>query len=1189
MKNLVRVSWQILLFSLCLLAFSSCNEKGKQQNTQEMITTRSLGLAYLEEDKLPEAEDAFKQLIEFSPREALGYADLGLVYIRMSRYEEAEKYLRRALELAPVDPEIQLNLAEVMLMTNREDEAITLLESTLKDHPEHIRTLYKLGKLYASTNSDSLHRRAEDLLSKVVEFLPANITARFDLIDLLLRMKKPDRALSYFEVIKKQMPEFPNEAETFYDQCITQMKKGNAGDAIAPFNIFRNILKPTPLYRSSYDELKGMTGPLIGTPIISFRQDVDLSGITQANVLKAIRFTDASGDAGLCALPVLIDSSANEDESVYVLAVADFDGNGTQDIYASGYDQNLKKNVRFLLQNNMGKFSDIAGEAGIGHPGEDRFALFSDYDNDGFLDLYIVNSIKNVLYYHYKPLKFRDMAKTAGVAGDGSGLAACFADFDHDGDLDLYQANKGVNQFFRNNLDGTFTENARHMNIAGKATPSSNALFSDFDDDGDLDLFVLNSQSSNTLYSNLRQGQFADITDESGLSTNEGSVAVSMGDYNNDGLQDLIVFQPDQNGYRLYKNSDGKTFVPDERSGQITAALKDHSVTDAAFFDFDNDGYLDLLISARPVNKDADSRGLLLFHNNGQGIFNDVSSLLPASIPYTGRIFLADYNEDGDIDIFLSGTDGRIHLLRNDGGNTNNYLNVELVGLRTGSGKNNYFGIGCKLEVKSGELYQSKTVTGRISHFGLGKKTRADVVRVLWTNGVPQNLFEPGSNQALLEKQILKGSCPFLYAWNGEKYEFVTDVLWRSALGMPLGIMGGETAYAFSDPSEDYFRIPGDMLKKKDGAYSLRLTGELWETPYFDQVKLLAVDHPDSSDIYVDERFTPPPFKPLYLYRTGTKKAPAFVTDDQGNDLLQTAMYKDNVYISDMSSELYQGVTKPHDLIIGLGAFSKGEKITLFLNGWVFPTDASINVALSQSHKNLVLPPSVQVKDAKGQWRTVIENISFPMGKNKFVILDLTGKFLSTDHTVRIRTSMQIYWDYIFFTIGEPDIPIHEYTLLPGQADLHYRGFSRMYRKGGRYGPFWFDYNDMSVDPAWRDLEGHYTRYGDVKDLLLRADSKYVIANAGDEIAVEFDASGIPDPPAGWSRDFIIYTNGWLKDGDLNTARGQTVEPLPFIGMSKYPYGSEEHYPMDADHQRYLKQYNTRKVTTERFRKRVIR
>ena len=402
---------------------------------------------------------------------------------------------------------------------------------------------------------------------------------------------------------------------------------------------------------------------------------------------------------------------------------------------------------------------------------------------------------------------------------------------------------------------------------------------------------------------------------------------------------------------------------------------------------------------------------------------------------------------------------------------------------------------------------------------------------------------------------------------------------------MPLGIMGGETAYAFSNPSEDYFKIPGEMLKEKNGSYSLKLTAELWETAYFDQVKLFVLDHPDTTDIYVDERFTPPPYPPLKYHHVCKKYYPKSIKDDEGNDLSRLTRSKDNLYVAALSSEKYQGITKVHDLILDLGNPKKEKEIVLYLNGWVFPTDASINMAVSQSSLNLIHPPNLQVKDNYGKWQTVIDNISFPMGKNKTMILDLTDKFLSDQYQIRIRTSMQIYWDYIFFTVGESEKPISISTLSPSTADLHYRGFSRMYRKGGRYGPFWFDYSDVSTEPKWRDLLGYYTRYGDVEELLIQSDSKYIIANAGDEISLEFDTEELPDLPKGWERDFVIYTNGWLKDGDLNTAKGQTVEPLPFTGMTKYPYGENEHYPNDPEYLQYLKKYNTRKVTNDSYRK----
>jgi hypothetical protein len=213
----------------------------------------------------------------------------------------------------------------------------------------------------------------------------------------------------------------------------------------------------------------------------------------------------------------------------------------------------------------------------------------------------------------------------------------------------------------------------------------------------------------------------------------------------------------------------------------------------------------------------------------------------------------------------------------------------------------------------------------------------------------------------------------------------------------------------------------------------------------------------------------------------------------------------------------------------------------------------------------------------------VVPNMGFPMGKDKTVIVDLKGKFLSQDHRIRIRTNMEIYWDQAFFSDGSTTAPVVTSRMDPVTADLHYRGFSRSYRKGGRYGPHWFDYADVDETVRWRDLTGNYTRYGNVLPLLLNPDSRYIISNAGDETALTFRASDLPRLPAGWKRDFMIRSVGWVKDGDLNTAFGKTVEPLPFHGMKSYPPAPGEVYPNDAAHSQYLREYNTRNVTTDPY------
>jgi hypothetical protein len=179
---------------------------------------------------------------------------------------------------------------------------------------------------------------------------------------------------------------------------------------------------------------------------------------------------------------------------------------------------------------------------------------------------------------------------------------------------------------------------------------------------------------------------------------------------------------------------------------------------------------------------------------------------------------------------------------------------------------------------------------------------------------------------------------------------------------------------------------------------------------------------------------------------------------------------------------------------------------------------------------------------------------------------------------------MEIYWDQACFAHDIPEAPLEYTRLSPTAADHHYRGFSKMFRKGGRYGPHWFDYGTVTYGPRWRDLTGSYTRYGNVLELLGEADDMYIIANAGEETTIEFDEADLGELPAGWKRDFIIHTVGWVKDGDLNTAMGQTVEPLPFHGMNRYPYSGEEAYPWDRAHRRYHRKYNTREVSTSNFR-----
>jgi hypothetical protein len=373
-------------------------------------------------------------------------------------------------------------------------------------------------------------------------------------------------------------------------------------------------------------------------------------------------------------------------------------------------------------------------------------------------------------------------------------------------------------------------------------------------------------------------------------------------------------------------------------------------------------------------------------------------------------------------------------------------------------------------------------------------------------------------------------------------------------------------------------RIPGDALQRRNDRYVLQFTEELWETAYLDEIRLLAVDHPDSVEVFVDERFVPPGPVQLRLFQAVGRRPPVSAVDDRGVDLLPALRESDDVYVSNLTPSRYQGIVEPHDLILDLGEVAGRAGTFLFLRGWIYPTDASINVALSQQSSVKSMMPSLEVRNVRGQWETAIANIGFPSGKDKTIVINLAGRFPTKDHRVRIRTNMQIYWDQAFVGRDASASAIHTAQLQPASADLHFRGYSRMYRRGSRHGPHWFAYSDVTKESPWRTIEGALTRYGEVLPLLRSADDMYVIMAPGDETTLEFDATSAGNPPPGWKRTFLLYTDGWIKDADLNTANGNSVEPLPFHSIREYPYAPGESYPTDSAHVRYRQKYNTRVI-----------
>src|SRR5882672_5345796 len=1118
------------LAAVLLLSAVACREKPIDQGA--LITARTVGLEHLQRGRLPEAEQEFRQVIALAPRDPLGYANLGLTYLRAGRYAEAESELDRARRLDPKNPDIALIVAKLYSLTGRPAEARQILSTV----PADARVLYALAELDREGGDSAYAERLRQVLARS----PANLAVRLKLADALLKLGQTDSTIRYLEEVRRLRPEPPREAKPYLDAVLQALHAKRPSDARAALDRFLRLMEVTAPYQAALAEVDGIEGPLVGRPVLAFSPQslITMRGITSASASGPIHFTDVTGESGLPDLGA----------APTALALGDYDGDGEDNLL-------LAAPLARLYAVHGGFVADVTAKTPLPLPAGAVVASFVDYDNDGWLDFFAIGRDgRGYLLHNRDGKRFDDVTDAAGVRDVDGARRAIFVDLDHDGDLDLLLVGGGSLAAFRNNLDGTFT---LFPNANGIAQGGTDAAFADIDDDGRTDVFVAGATGSDGLFHNDGVRGFTRTAD-----TTRGTGPVAIGDYDNDGAIDIFLA-----GSGLWHNNGSGRFTPVPRSPTPQA-------TSAVFFDYDNDGWLDLIVTG--------PRGASLFHNDGTGRFADRSQLLPPAVQRDsiGPLLIADIDGDGDQDIILGDRSG-VHVLRNDGGNAHLAMRVQLTAVGLGSGKNNSFGIGAKVEVRAGELYQTRVVTEPVTHFGLGSHFKADVLRVQWPNGVPQTIYFPGTDQDVLELQQLKGSCAFLYTWNGKNFEFITDVMWRSALGMPLGIMGGKggrgaNAFAPAGASREYLRIPGDALQPRNGRYVLQVTEELWETAYLDQLRLLAVDHPDSVEVFVDERF-PPSSNGLRLFQIVHQRPPLAAVDGHGDDALAELREHDDRYVSNLTPQRYQGLMEPHELVLDLDADAGGPGTFLFLRGWIYPSDASINVALSQQHTLRSALPALDVRDARGRWVPARSSVGFPSGKDKTVVIDLAGMFPTHDHHLRLRTNMQIYWDEAFVAddANGGGLGTRVTTLSPVSGDLHFRGFSRMYRRGGRYGPHWFAYDDVTTESPWRPITGAATRFGDVRPLLDRADDEYVVMVPGDEVTVEFDAPA-DAPPPGWTRTFILYSDGWIKDSDLNTADGSTIGPLPYHAIKTYPYASGDAYPADSGRQRYLREYNTR-------------
>ena len=482
----------------------------------------------------------------------------------------------------------------------------------------------------------------------------------------------------------------------------------------------------------------------------------------------------------------------------------DYDNDGYLDIYLINarpqeeqLDTPLPTNVLYH-NNGDGSFTDVTHLASVADTGYGVGATTGDYDNDGDLDLYVTNFGPNVLYRNNGDGTFTNVGETAQVADAGWGTSCAFADFDNDGFLELYVTNYAnytldahktcyrhnipvycgpisyppqPDVFYHNNGNGTFTDSTQQSGLL--SIPAAHGLgvaIGDADNDGDPDIYVANDQDFNYLFENRGDGTFEEIGLLSGVSCSdmgkaEAGMGVVFADYDNDGKLDLTVsnFQNETN--TLYRNEGGNFFI----DATIIAGIAEHTHRylgwGIGFLDYDNDGYKDIFVAnghtmdniAEVDRSTTTPQQNLLFRNLGNGEFADVTAQMGEgfALRKTSRAAaFGDYDNDGDIDILVTNWNQTVDLLKNDGGNRNNWIRVQAIGT-----KSNRSAIGARIKVVAGELTQYAEVKSSGSylafsdlrvHFGLNDAEQIDLLEIRWPSGVIDSATNLPINQRFI-------------------------------------------------------------------------------------------------------------------------------------------------------------------------------------------------------------------------------------------------------------------------------------------------------------------------------------------------------------------------------------------------------------------------------------------------------
>ena len=777
------------------------------------------------------------RLTQLVPQEPAGWANLGLLLLRQQQLDEAMQRLEKASALAPANAPIVRLRALAESQKGNVDESIRHWRRAMDLDPADQKAPFALAQEIERQGGAENEAEAQRILASLVE-RSGNLAVELEYARLAARRGDSAALQKALGGLTRRAGAWPADAMGRL-QAARDAATRNATSAATPLIFLKNVLIRAPEYRAAY---AAVTTPRseIGEPLLGFV------------VLKNPDPQPAAADDQLRfvadPLPAVASAGATWAGAVWLTGV------GPPTIAVAGARE-VRLGSAVTLPFPGGASSTPPGPFGV---------VAADLNYDFRTDLILAGAGGLKIYRQNAQGGFTDVTAAAKLPADLTGGAlygAWVADFDTEGDLDVIVARQdGPPVLLRNNGDGTFLSQSPFPGVSRVR----GFVWADVDGEGVPDATLLDDQGNVRTFLNLRGGEFRERPVPPAFAH---IAAIAAAELTGDAVLDVVGVTTDGAVLRLSRAGSGAAAWDAAEIARVDApagfALGSGRLVVA---DLDNNGAADIIVSS-PTGSRAccsEARG-------------------PRSRPLAATLNLWRVGGGGSrrrSDVLTSSVQamGARESRASQGPKAYHWQALRpRAATATGDQRINSFGIGGEIELRTGLHLQKQIITSPLVHFGLGEADGAEVVRITWPNGALQAEFNTKADQTVTATQRLKGSCPWLFAWNGREMSFVTDLIWRS----PLGLRINAQATADVLMTEDWVKVRGDQLAPQDGAYDLRVTAELWETHFFDLVSLLVVDHPDGTEVFVDERFAVPPPK-LQVVPTGPSQPFASVRDDHG-------------------------------------------------------------------------------------------------------------------------------------------------------------------------------------------------------------------------------------------------------------------------------------------------------------------